>query len=361
MGDRMLPPSRTHTFPNPAGGVRWGPGSGVERTISVSNRDSNFRGVSTVKIIIRPGDLRLPLSQSVAFGRDRNLVIEVGFGDGRYLSHLAAENPDWNILGVEVSLGSVWRAYRRMLRDSRTNVRLFRGDARFLVRDVIGPNTLSRIYVNFPDPWPRKKHRERRLLRAPFFELLSTRLCPEGALSFTTDHEEYFHFAIAEAASTELFRVDIAPPPEATLQTKYAQKWQEMKKEIFHAEFTRVSEAEPHPALITKTDMHHAILDGELTAIGSFEKQIRSFAGGHVIILEAFRDLSCESLIFKVRTEEPDLVQEILIQAWQKPDGVFVSLQPFGDPLATRGVREAVHGVTDWLATQGLSVREKWI
>jgi len=314
-----------------------------------------------MRVIIRPGDLRLPLETPELFGRQNPLVIEVGFGDGHYLAHLARSHPEWNLLGVEVSLGSLWRAYRRVLRNEISNVRLFRGDARFIVRDVIAENTLSRIYVKFPDPWPRKKHRKRRLLRAPFFSLLSTRLEDGGVLSFTTDHAEYFDFALEEAESTGYYQITTGEPPVAALETKYARKWREMNKEIFHAEFKKTAQAASHPALIQKTDMHHAILEGDLSSIGSFEKQVHAFKGGHVIVLEGFRELSGDSMIFKVRVEEPDLVQEILIQAWQKTDGVFVSLQPFGDPLSTRGVREAVHAVTDWLATQGLVVKEKWI
>jgi tRNA (guanine-N7-)-methyltransferase len=314
-----------------------------------------------MRIIVKPGDLRLPLDTSVIFGREAELVIEVGFGDGRYLAYLGEKFPEANLLGVEVSLGSVWRAYRRMLREGISNVRLFRGDARFIVRDVVAPRGLSRIYVNFPDPWPRKKHLKNRLLQAPFFELLSTRLADGGSLLLTTDHKEYFEFALAEAASTGLYSIIQADPPAATLKTKYAEKWQEMNKNIFHAEFKKESEAAVQPTLITKTDMHHAILEGDLSAVTSFEKQIHSYDGGHAIILEGFRDLNNESMIFKVRVEEPDLVQEILIQAWQKPDEVFVSLQPFGDPLATKGVKESVHAVTDFLATKGLTVQQRWI
>jgi tRNA (guanine-N7-)-methyltransferase len=314
-----------------------------------------------MRIIVKPGDLRLPLDSSVTFGREADLVVEVGFGDGRYLAHLSESFPEENLLGVEVSLGSVWRAYRRMLREGISNVRLLRADARFLVRDVIAPRTLARIYVNFPDPWPRKKHLKNRLLQAPFFDLLSTRLRDGGSLLLTTDHKEYFEFALAEAASTGLYTIVQSDPPPATLTTKYAEKWQEMKKDIFHAEFKKESEAAEHPALITKTDMHHAILDGDLSAVTSFEKQIHSYSGGHAIILEGFRELNNDSMIFKVRVEEPDLIQEILVQAWQKPDGVFVSLQPFGDPLATKGVKESVHAVTDFLAANGLTVRQRWI
>ena len=100
-----------------------------------------------MKVIIRPGELRFPLDPVVSFGKQNPLVIEAGFGDGHFLAHLAKSHPKWNLLGVEVSLGSIWRAYRRMLREEISNVRLYRGDARFIVRDVVAENSLSRIYI----------------------------------------------------------------------------------------------------------------------------------------------------------------------------------------------------------------------
>lgn len=312
-------------------------------------------------MIIRPGQLTIPLDVDATFGRPGPLVVEVGFGDGRYLTHLGNAFPEWNLLGVEVSLGSIWRAYRRMLREHIDHVRLFRGNARFLVRDVIAPGTMHRIYVNFPDPWPRKKHLKNRLLRASFFELISTRLEEGGGLFLTTDHEEYFGFAVDEAEKTGLFDVRHGSPPPATLETKYALKWREQEKRIFHAEFLKQGESTPRHPIIERKEMQHAMLSGDLDSVGSFSKQVHEFDGGHVIVLDGYRDLSGGGLLFKVVVEEPDLRQEVLVQAWQKPEGVFVSLQPFGDPLTTRGVREAVRSVVAWLESQGLEMKESWI
>jgi tRNA (guanine-N7-)-methyltransferase len=312
-------------------------------------------------VVIRPGELTCPLDIEAVFSRPGPLVVEVGFGDGRFTADLGRRNPEWNILGVEVSLGSVWRAYRRLIRESVTNVRLFRGNARMIVRDVLSERSLSRIYVNFPDPWPRLKHRKNRLLQADFFSLLSTRLGPGGSLSFTTDHGEYFNFACEEARISGHFDVLPGVPPEAALETKYALKWREQNKKIFHADFLKVSEAAPRAAINVSVPMQHAILSGSLDTVGSFNKVVHSFEGGHVIILQAFRDLEDGGLLFKVIVEEPDLMQEVLVQAWPKDDGVFISLQPFGNPLFTKGVREAVRAVACWLETQGLKTEKSWI
>ena len=337
-------------------------------------------------MIVKNGHFNTPTDLTGAaglFGRAAPLVLEVGFGDGRFLSHLGQTHPEWNLLGAEISLGSVWRAYRRIKRDGVDNVRLYKGNAGFIVRDVIAPGALERIYVNFPDPWPRKKQWKNRLLQPEFFRILHSRLAPGGRLELTTDHPGYFEYALEAAARSGCFTAEEGTPPEAALETKYARKWLDQGKPIFHARFlpdetsspavdasTGAAPAVPPdtPArydapLIQKTPMQHALLSGRLPAHPSFEKQVHAFSGGHVILLEAFRAIDTQdSLLFKVVTEEPDLRQELLIQAWQREeDAVHVSLQGFGEPLSTPGVREAVRAVTLWLEGQGLAVQDTWI
>ena len=312
-------------------------------------------------MLVNLAALDLPLAPPQLFGREGPLVLEVGFGDGRFLTHLGRTHPSWNLLGVEVSLGSVTRAYKRLKREGITSARLYKGHGRLLVRDVLPLHSLHRVYVNFPDPWPRKKHQDRRLLQAGFFRLLSTRLAAGSALHLTTDHEPYFRFALDEARSTGLYEITVLPPPPETLQTKYALKWQEAERAIFHAEFTKTGEAEGFAPVIQKIPMQHALMDGPLADIASFTKQIHAFKGGHAVVLDAFRALNDGVLIFTVVVEELDLRQEVLVKAVPRDDGVFVALQGFGDPLGTRGLREAVRAVTHWLEGQGLTMVKSWI
>ncbi len=313
-------------------------------------------------MILSNANFQTPTDFAPLFEREAPLVLEVGFGDGRYLEHLQEAHPDWNLLGAEVSLGSVWRAYRRMKRCGADHVRLYKGSGRFIVRDVVPENSLRRVYVNFPDPWPRKKHHKNRLLQVPFFQILSSRLEEGGDLLLTTDHPEYFQFSVEQGRASGCFAVEEGDPPPATLRTKYAMKWLDQDKPIYHARFTVTSVAqspEPRNPLIP---MQHVILDGSLADVGSFEKQVRAYAGGHAIILEAYRDLGGDGLLFKAVSEEPDLRQELIIQAWPHENGgVLVSLQPFGNPMTTKGVREAVTAVSDWLVGQGLTVRKAWV
>lgn len=295
------------------------------------------------------------------FDRDGPLVLEVGFGDGRFLVELAGMHPEWNLVGVEISLASVSRAYRRMHREGVQHARLFRGHGRLLMRDVFGPESLHRIYVNFPDPWPRRRQVSYRLLQPGFFEMAANRLVSGGSLMLTTDHEEYFAFARESARETQLFDEQVLPPPPETLRTKYARKWQEQQRSFYHAVFTpRALGAAPTPHLEFQP-MQHALLTGDLSTVTTAAKHVRRFDGGTVVVMEAYRSLNDEGLLFEVVVKEGDLRQELLVKAWTKTDGIFVGLQAFGDPMGTRGAREAVHAVTEVLVGQGLEVKETWI
>lgn len=126
---------------------------------------------------------RWPPEVQDLFGREGPLVLEIGFGDGRFTAELARSRPDWLVLGAEVSAASVLRALRRMRREGLANVRLYHGQGPFALRNLVLPGTLDQVIVNFPDPWPKKRHQERRLLREAFFRRLSTRLKPGGASS----------------------------------------------------------------------------------------------------------------------------------------------------------------------------------
>jgi len=316
-----------------------------------NRRMSRYRG----RTLLRRRDLQLGFDSF--FDRQGPLVLEIGFGDGRFLVESARQSPEWNLLGVEISS----RAYRRMHRERVWHARLFRGHGQMLLRDVIPPGSLHRIYVNFPDPWPRSRNQSRRLLQPKFFRMAANRLIDGGDLLLTTDHAEYFQFARDSARESGVFTEELLPPPPETLRTKYALKWQDQERAIYHVVFRPTAPGQaPQPLIIPET-MQHALMEGSLSNLKQFEKHIRQFDGGTVVVSEAFRSLSAEGVLFKVIVEEADLHQELLVKAWHKADGVFVGLDPFGDPLGTRGCREAVRAVTKVLEESGLTMKSSWI
>lgn len=308
-------------------------------------------------MLLHPGSTEFPPSPAL-YPQEGPLVLEVGFGDGRFTSQIAQQHPEWNILGVERSAGSVSRALRRFRREGLRNVRVYHGEATFALRNLVAPGRLYRVYVNFPDPWPKAKHEEHRLLQRAFFRRLSTRLQDGGALWLTTDHLEYWQFAQNEAQASGLFAVETPPPPESHLRTKYALKWKTQGRSFYHAVFSKIGQdPTPWPPL-ERYPMPHALMQGTLPQIAAFEKAVVRFEGGTAVLTELARTLE-GGYYFLTHVSEEDLVQDLLLEARPSSHGLYVGLSRFGAPLSTLGVKAAVEWLVGWLEAQGLQTLQR--
>ncbi|WP_034386643.1 tRNA (guanosine(46)-N(7))-methyltransferase TrmB [Deinococcus sp. YIM 77859] len=307
---------------------------------------------------------------------ERPWVLEVGFGDGRFWPHYAATFPAApNYLGVEISGVSLLKAERRLRKAGLTNAVLTRLPATPLIREVVPAGGLDAIIVNFPDPWPKAGHQEHRLLRAPFFRLAASRLKAGGAVLLTTDHEEYFAFACAEAAASGVMRVDLTAPPPAALETKYALKWRDLGLGVHHARFiptehpavphgtvTRYPDPEDSPAvphaILTLPDTFGPTEFRKHTARGGQSRE--NPAGWTAVLLDLYRSLKQDGWVVLAHVVEGELTQEVLIGITGREDGThLVRLASFGGPIITPGVKGAVGAVTDWLEEQGAQVRHR--
>ena len=161
------------------------------------------------------------------FGRKAPKVLEIGFGMGETTARIASENPQNDYLGVEVHTPGVGALLKRIEEHALTNIRVIQHDAVEVVRAMIPPGSLAGIHVFFPDPWPKKRHHKRRLIQAPFAELLATRLAPGGFLHVATDWQEYAEHILATLASVAAlenphggFAVRPADRPQTKFETR---------------------------------------------------------------------------------------------------------------------------------------------
>jgi len=157
------------------------------------------------------------------------LVVEIGFGRGEFLRHLAREAPDVAHLGVELSFKRVLKMARRIARTEERNVRLLEARGEEVLRDVLRDASVETFWINFPDPWPKKRHHRRRLLQAPLVAALARKLVPGGRLELATDHEEYAQ-AIDEVLRAErglenALSVPFARDVPGRLRTAYEEEW----------------------------------------------------------------------------------------------------------------------------------------
>jgi tRNA (guanine-N7-)-methyltransferase len=149
---------------------------------------------------IQPGSVLLDESLAQAgrldlrelFGNDRPVEMEIGAGKGTFLLARAQARPELNFLGLEWARAYCQYAADRFARAGLSNVRMLRADASAFVRDGLPNDSLLRLHIYFPDPWPKRRHLLRRLVQ-PAFVVQATRVLGVGGqLIVITDHLDYF-------------------------------------------------------------------------------------------------------------------------------------------------------------------------
>ena len=140
---------------------------------------------------LRLEDLPSPPDWSAAFGNDRPLALEIGCGVGDFMLKTALDQPETNFIAIDFYNKGCWKSCRRLDRHGVTNVRVLRDEARLFVTDRIPKGSLSAVYINCPDPWPKKRHRKRRLVNQEFVEFLLDYMAPGADFFFATDFDDY--------------------------------------------------------------------------------------------------------------------------------------------------------------------------
>ena len=162
-----------------------------------------------------------------AFGRRAPTILEIGFGMGETTAAIAAAMPQSNFIGVEVHTPGVGSLLKQIGEQGLQNLRLIQHDAFEVVSHMIAPASLTGVHVFFPDPWHKARHNKRRLIQAPFVELLSSRLAPGGYLHCATDWQDYAEQMLAVLTAEPSLQnkaAGYAPRPEYRPMTKFERR-----------------------------------------------------------------------------------------------------------------------------------------
>lgn len=158
------------------------------------------------------------------FGRVAPLVLEIGSGMGESTAELAAAAPERDHLAVEVFEPGLAQLLMRVEDAELTNLRLLRGDAVALLRERVPAESLATVRIFFPDPWPKRKHRKRRLVQPETVALVVSRIAPGGTLHLATDWDDYAaQMAAVCTAETRLDGGEI-PRPQWRPVTKFEER-----------------------------------------------------------------------------------------------------------------------------------------
>ena len=154
-------------------------------------------------------DLCAPFNWREIFGNDHPVELDLGAGDGGFALAYARQHPEINLLAVERLLGRVRKIEKRATRTGLANLRVLRLEFGYTVRYLLPPGSIAIAHILFPDPWPKRRHWDRRLVQPEFVRDLAKALRPGGEFRFTTDHAHYFETAQEAVAEAQV--LDRAP------------------------------------------------------------------------------------------------------------------------------------------------------
>jgi tRNA (guanine-N7-)-methyltransferase len=154
-----------------------------------------------------------PIDLAAWFGRMAPVVLEIGSGTGETTARLASAAPEINYVAAEVYPAGLGQLMLWAERLGLQNLRLIDGDAVDLLRDHVAPDSLAGVRIYFPDPWPKKRHHKRRLIKPDFVALVASRLTPGGTLHLATDWEHYAEQMLEVCSAEPMLRNRFAASP----------------------------------------------------------------------------------------------------------------------------------------------------
>lgn len=309
----------------------------------------------------RVGDLPWPADWAELFGRDGELLLEIGFGGGDFLIDLAQQRPQANLVGVEISLPSLRKVVRKVKRFGLSNVRLVQSRAESMLWLLCAPDSVCGVVINFPDPWPKRIHHDRRLINDNFLLLLATRMKTGAFLEVATDDAAYAA-AIAEVlARSPYFQSQLGvayttEDPERIV-TKYEQlakdegrtchyfKWERNEVKAKAADRFVPPQELPMPHMILRTT-------ADLKEIGRrFTPSTIERGDVRVKFIECYRSLYDGKLMIEALVDEGPLQQQICLSLRPRVEAgeLKIGLHEVGFPRPTPGIHVALDHLGKWL------------
>ena len=177
------------------------------------------------------------------FKNTNPVAIEIGMGKGQFILQLAQSNPHINYIGIEKYTSVLLRAVQKLERLPKeqipANLRLICMNAEDITK-VFAPGEIAKIYLNFSDPWPKKRHARRRLTSKEFLSLYSQILSKEGTMEFKTDNRLLFDFSLEQLPqahwSLDAYTYDLHHDPAMNvnnIMTEYEEKFSSLGNPIY--------------------------------------------------------------------------------------------------------------------------------
>ena len=170
-----------------------------------------------------PKSLTSALEFDRIFSHFASVEIDLGCGDGTFLTAMARENPKHNFLGIERLLGRVRSVCRKVARLDLKNARVLRMESSYAVTNLLPARSVTAFHLLFPDPWPKRRHHHRRAFTHEFLFSIHRALSAGGLFHVATDHADYFSQIERVIAATDIFAISREQNdfPSTSFEQKY--------------------------------------------------------------------------------------------------------------------------------------------
>lgn len=299
--------------------------------------------------------MQWPTDWAELFGSERKLILEIGFGYGAFLLHLAQKNPDANVIGLEIAAECLRAVEKSIPRSGLTNVIPIHSTAETALHHLFTPSSIDEIHVNFPDPWFKKRHSHRRLMQRDTLDAIVSRLQPGGKLFLATDIIEYAEMSAALLAETpgldNLLSSAWANSMPGRVVTKYEGKAQREGRLCYYFAYQR-NQVPIHVPVQKEFEMPHIVFSSPLSLdaiMDAFEASEHKAGETHISILYVYRGKNV--LLFEVYIKEPTIDQHIaFVLGKRENQGEYtLKLGNLGYPRSTLGVHQTASILGKWL------------
>ena len=189
-------------------------------------------------VVLNPADAKGKWQE--LFGNDHPIHIEVGSGKGAFITGMAKANPNINYIGIDIQKSVLSYALDKVLATDVPNIKLLWVDGSDLT-NYFADGEIERLYLNFSDPWPKKRHEKRRLTYKSFLDTFKQILPEKGEVHFKTDNRGLFEYSLVSFSQygmklkgvwLDLHAIDF----EGNVLTEYEQKFSSKGQVIYRVE-----------------------------------------------------------------------------------------------------------------------------
>jgi len=174
------------------------------------------------------------------FSNNNELSVEIGCGNGHFIIEKSMSNLHENFIGIDTKRDRIVRCLEKQKKRNISNLRFIAGDAFFAISKMFSAGSISKVYMIFPDPWPKRKHRKKRLFKPDFVNILYEKMNAEGIFTFVTDFQDYFDEAFLIIKNDSRFLITLESLSEDYSFTLFGQKWEKEDKPFYGFTFTKL-------------------------------------------------------------------------------------------------------------------------